>query len=201
MKTGGSIATTVMLGKDTFRLAEGAEGKAKLQGITMSKDDLRVPDNSVLVTLSEEDIALADEIAEARVAPYLRGEKWEVKPWRLHELTEDECREWLASRKDAGREIDVGTCEIGRWYVNWIDPYGIREALGEPLPEEYDGYIEEDWFVRSPESRGWVNVSDLPEASAVALHDRINRNRNARVGFGVAPNGGEVSGRPPLAQA
>jgi hypothetical protein len=44
-----------------------------------------------------------------------------------------------------------------------------------PLPEEYDGYIEKDYFVRSPESRGWVNVSDLPEASVVALHDRIRR--------------------------
>jgi hypothetical protein len=91
----------------------------------MSRDDIIVPNKSVLVNLSEEDLALADDIAEARVAPYLRGEKWEVKPWRLHELTEDECREWLPSRKEAGREIDVGTCEIGRWYVNWIDAYGI----------------------------------------------------------------------------
>jgi hypothetical protein len=141
----------------------------------MSKDDIKVPGKGLLVTLSEEDIALCEVIAEARVAPYLQGEKWEVKPWRLHELTDDECRAWLASRKEAGRKIDIATCEFGCWHVNWIDPYGIQEALGEPLPEEYDGYIEKDYFVRSPESRGWVNVSDLPEASVVALHDRIRR--------------------------
>jgi hypothetical protein len=147
-----------------------------IQEITMNNDDMKVlSDGSILVTLSEEQIKHANEVAEARIAPYLRGAKWQVKPWRLHELADDECREWLASRKEVGREIDVATCEIGRWYVNWIDPYGILERLGESLPEKYDGYIVKDWFVRSPESRGWVVLSDLPKSSAKSLLDRIRR--------------------------
>jgi hypothetical protein len=154
-------------------MSEKFVARTENRQITMSKDGVKVQNKGAVVTLSEEDIEFADQIAEQRVARYLRGEKWEVKPWRLHELTDDECREWLASRKDAGRKIDIETCEIGRWYINWIDPYGIRKALDEEPPQEYDGYIERDLFVRSPESRGWINVSDLPEASQVALHDRI----------------------------
>jgi hypothetical protein len=150
---------------------------AGAQEITMSNDEMKVlPDGSVLVSLSEEDIRRADKIAEARVARYLRGEKWEVKPWRLHELTDEECREWLASREEAGRKIEIAACEIGRWHVNFPDPYNVLKRLGEPLPEDCgDGCVVKDWFVRSPESRGWVVLSDLPESSAEALRDRIRR--------------------------
>lgn len=93
----------------------------------------------------------------------------------MHELTDDECREWLASRKEAGRKIDVATCEFSWWRVNFPDPYNVLKRLGEPLPGDCDGCLVKDYFVRSPESRGWIVLSDLPKSSADALLVRIHR--------------------------
>lgn len=56
-------------------------------------------------------------------------------------------------REDAGRAIDIETCELGRWPANDRDPYGILEAKGE-LPEAMFQIWTNRW-VRSPESRGW----------------------------------------------
>jgi site-specific recombinase XerD len=44
-------------------------------------------------------------------------------PWTLDQFTEDELRQWLASRKEVGKQIDVETCEIGWWYVNMVDEW------------------------------------------------------------------------------
>ena len=79
----------------------------------------------------------------------------QLMPWKRDLMTDDELRQWLASREEAGSKIDVETCEIGCWYAGSFDPYGVREGLGDLSPE-LDGYIDKFNFVRSPESSGWV---------------------------------------------
>ena len=81
----------------------------------------------------------------------------------------DELKQWLAERKEAGKAIDVATCEITWTYGQILDPDGVREVV----PEEYQ--VGRLVFVRSPESGGWVSSYDLPEESAIALHQRIDR--------------------------
>ena len=46
-------------------------------------------------------------------------------PWTRHLMTNEELRQWLASRSKAGCQINAETCEIGGWYVNEVDEYGI----------------------------------------------------------------------------
>ena len=45
----------------------------------------------------------------------------------------DELKQWLAERKEAGKAIDVATCEITWTHSQILDPYGVREVA----PEEY----------------------------------------------------------------
>ena len=81
----------------------------------------------------------------------------------------DELKQWLAERKEAAKQIDVATCEITWEWGQILDPYGV----GQLLPEEYQ--VGRLVFVRSPESGGWVSLYDLPEESARALHQRIDK--------------------------
>jgi hypothetical protein len=67
---------------------------------------------------------------------------------------------WLASRKEAGPHIDPETAEVKCWY----EPYHVRPP---GLPEDIQG----GWaFAARPSgSDVWVNFSELPEATCVAL--------------------------------
>ena len=100
-------------------------------------------------------------------------------------MTTEQLQEWLASRADAGRAVDIETCELGRWPANDFDPYGIREMLGE-LSEQMC-QIGTNRFVRSPESRGWVCEDDLPPAKVKAMYARIERERAAWEARGGTP--------------
>jgi hypothetical protein len=113
--------------------------------------------------------ARAKEVA----ARYGSGDKIDAMPWTRDERTNDELREWLASRREAGRKINVATCELGWWYANDLDPYDVLKALGE-LPKDR-WVVGGNHFVRTPESCGWVSEDDLPELQSKALHDRIDR--------------------------
>jgi hypothetical protein len=84
-------------------------------------------------------------------------------------MTDTELKQWLADRQEAGKMIDVATCEIACWHAQVLDPYGVHELT----PEEFQ--VGRLVFVRSPESDGWVSLYDLPEESARALHQRIDR--------------------------
>jgi hypothetical protein len=79
--------------------------------------------------------------------------KLHAMPWSRTQFTHDQLREWLASRKEAGKSINIETCEIGCWYANPNgDVYGIRgDILGEEDHLE-KGYSDKFNFVRSPES-------------------------------------------------
>jgi len=80
--------------------------------------------------------------------------------------------EWLAGRKEAGGKIDIQICEIARWCVQTLDPYGVEPDLPEELQQ-----FGLDLFVRSPDSGGWVSVHDLSQAKVDALYERIERER------------------------
>ena len=75
-------------------------------------------------------------------------------PWTASLMTTDELFEWLASRKGAARNIDIESCELGQWRSSAADPYGVLEMSSEDSSAK--------WFVRSPESCGWIAASDLP---------------------------------------
>jgi hypothetical protein len=77
-------------------------------------------------------------------------------PWTRHLMKADELQRWVASRKEAGRVIDIETCELGRWRAHDCDVYGVRD-----LPPEMQ-QIGTNRYVRSPTSNGWINEGDLP---------------------------------------
>jgi hypothetical protein len=129
---------------------------------------------SPMVELTEELIAKCEKWAAETVAYYRNnGKHPHTMPLTLDLMSHDELRRWLASREEAGRDIDIETCELGRWKAYDCDPYGILSYLGE-LPEEMQ-QVGTNRFVRSPQSNGWVNEGDLPTASAEAMYDRIHR--------------------------
>jgi hypothetical protein len=99
------------------------------------------------------------------------GEIAERLPWTRDQITLAEFEAWIATREDAGRAIDIETCELGRWHALDVDPYGIREARGE---EPYEQIGTNRW-VRSPASNGWIWEGNLPTEKARAMYDRIRR--------------------------
>lgn len=118
-------------------------------------------------------------------------------PWTRDLMTDDEFRHWVSTRKEAGRAIDIETCELGQWGALDADPYGVRPDLPEEMKQ-----VGRNRFVRSPESRGWVCEDDLPLASLKALYARMDREWEARAWFragaDAAREGGERD-RAPMA--
>src|SRR6266566_10169359 len=90
------------------------------------------------------------------------------------EMTMDEFRDWVASRKVAAATIDIETCELGWWHGEVLDPYGLPSAQGELLEE--DRMVGRNHFVRSPDSGGWVHEWDLSPAQREAMYARLNAN-------------------------
>src|SRR5262249_15551570 len=118
------------------------------------------------ITLSPDDIARCEADA-AETMKRVGG----VMPLTRDSKTYDQLRDWLASRKEAGRQIDIATCEVEWWYAQVLDPYGIREMLGEEVYYQ----VGRDYFVRSPESNRWIWEGDLPADKAKAMRERIER--------------------------
>src|SRR5262249_39196424 len=88
-------------------------------------------------------------------------------------MTMHEFRDWVASRKAAAATIHIETCELGCWYGQVLDPYGLLEVQGE-LPEEVR-QVGRNHCVRSSDSGGWINEHDLSPAQAQAMHARFER--------------------------
>jgi hypothetical protein len=76
--------------------------------------------------------------------------------------------QFLASRKAAGRAIDVETCEIEWCYAQAFDPYGVDTDLPDEL-----WVVGREYFARSAESDGWVSIYDLPEDKRRLLYARM----------------------------
>ena len=95
-------------------------------------------------------------------------------PWTRELMTAEQLAQWIATRKDAGAAIDIETCDLDSWYCHDLDVYGLEERK-DNLPEE-EQIIGRNYFVRSPDSNGWVHVDDLPlEISESALRARMDR--------------------------
>jgi hypothetical protein len=136
----------------------------------------------VRVQQSDYWIAKCEEWAKRIAERYGSGDVLHAMPWTRNQMTDDELRQWRDSRKEAGRAIDIETCEIGQWHVNEVDEYGIREQLGELHPELVGISLNRWIFVRSPQSSGWISEGDLPLEKARAMYDRINRESAAKRG-------------------
>jgi hypothetical protein len=136
-------------------------------------------DGRVIVTLTDDENERCENFARELVAHYSNGETMAIMPWSCGKLSDDELRQWLASRKVAGQVIDIESCELGWWYAEVLDPYGIYQALGE-FPEE-NSCVGRERFVRSPESNGWVSEADLPEEKLKALRERMERDAEAEM--------------------
>ena len=91
-------------------------------------------------------------------------------PWTRDQLTRAQFDAWLASRKEAGRVIDIETCELGRWQAYDCDPYGARPSLPDEMKQ-----MGTNRFVRSLTSNGWINEADIPVEKIRAMHERIRR--------------------------
>lgn len=72
--------------------------------------------------------------------------------------------EWLATRKQAGLEIDPEIAEVTWTYAQTLDPYGVYPEL----PEEYQ-QIGREYFARDPRGEVWVSFRDLPDTTREAL--------------------------------
>jgi hypothetical protein len=105
------------------------------------------------------------------------GTPREAMPWTSDQFTDEECRQWMVSREEAGRKIDPETCEIARWYVNEDDPYGLWCRLDPDPDYELNSQIGKSRWVRSPDSDGWVNQQHLSHEQYLAIEKRIRRER------------------------
>jgi hypothetical protein len=146
--------------------------------IRKRRDDEHHDQHVTTVTLSPELIERCDTWAREQVAYYRsNGDHIAAMPWTLDQFSADELRQWLASRKGAGAKIDIETCELGWWYAQDADPYGIQQALGEFPEAMYQ--VGRNRFVRSPDSQGWVCEDDLPTDKVHALYARLQRERES----------------------
>ena len=99
-------------------------------------------------------------------------------PWTRGLMNKEELQQWFASRIEAGRAIDIETCELGCWAAYDFDPYGVDPDLPEEMQQ-----VGTNRFVRSPESRGWVHEGDLPPAKGKSMYDRIAREADTYVNY------------------
>jgi hypothetical protein len=89
-------------------------------------------------------------------------------------MSKKEFAAWIAIRAEAGAKIDVEAAELGGWWAPEGDPYDLtnwgRKGSRLGLPQEY-------FFVRDPESRGWIWQGDLPDYKRAIMQARIDAHR------------------------
>ena len=95
----------------------------------------------------------------------MTNDELNTMPWTASLMTTDELFEWLASRKEAARAIDIATAELDQWRSSPADPYGVLDLSSENFGTK--------WFVRSPESRGWIAAVDLPDDKYEAMMVKV----------------------------
>jgi hypothetical protein len=104
----------------------------------------------------------------------MTNEEINALPFTNHLMPLDEFMQWIETRKDAGAAIDIATCELRWWRVDIFNPYEIPRPR-HPICHE----IAIEPFVRSPDSRGWINEQDLPPEKYRVLRERLHALRVA----------------------
>jgi hypothetical protein len=79
-----------------------------------------------------------------------------------------EHKEWLASRKEIGRQVDAEAVDVTWRFGSVLDPYGVCE----PLPDELQ-LIGREYFARSLDKEDWVSFDDLPKPTRNRLWQRM----------------------------
>ena len=81
---------------------------------------------------------------------------------------DEDIQAWLAARKKAGRKIDPNNAEVKLIWALALDPYGMVQDM---TPE---ASVKNAYFVRSPESGGWVHFDVIyPGATSEELRRRM----------------------------
>jgi hypothetical protein len=85
---------------------------------------------------------------------------------------------FVANRREAGRLIDIETCELHSREAYAYDMRGIRDVygvLGIPERRPETSKLGIDYFVSSPTSDGWISEQHLPPEKREAILARIPR--------------------------
>ena len=91
-------------------------------------------------------------------------------PWTREQLTREQFEAWLASRKEAGRVINIETCEILRKHAYDCDPYGKYDVL----PMSGSKSAPPATCARPQATAGSKRGTSRSKS---AMHDRIDRNQ------------------------
>ncbi len=79
-----------------------------------------------------------------------------------------ENKEWLASRKEIGRQINPEAAAVTWQFEPVLDPYRICKDLPDQLQ-----LAGREYFARSLDTEDWVSFDDLPKSSRDRLWRRI----------------------------
>jgi len=79
-----------------------------------------------------------------------------------------ESKEWLASRKEIGRQINPEAAAVTWQFEPVLDPYRICKDLPDQLQ-----LAGREYFARSLDSEDWVSFDDLPKSSRDRLWRKI----------------------------
>jgi hypothetical protein len=75
-----------------------------------------------------------------------------------------ESKEWLASRKEIGRQIDPDAAEVIWQFESVLDPYQVCKDLPDQLQ-----LVGREYFARSLDTEDWVSFDDLPQRRRIHL--------------------------------
>jgi len=89
-----------------------------------------------------------------------------------------ESKEWLASRKEIGRQINPEAAAVTWQFEPVLDPYRICKDLPDQLQ-----LAGREYFARSLDSEDWVSFDDLPKSSRDRLGRRIRTGHFDRMMF------------------
>jgi hypothetical protein len=83
---------------------------------------------------------------------------------------QDEHKEWLATRKQIGANLDPDNVDVQCDYAQVLDPYGICSRSSFPT-ELYQ--IGREYFARASKVGAWVSFDDLPKMTVDRLWERM----------------------------
>jgi hypothetical protein len=79
-----------------------------------------------------------------------------------------EAKEWLATRKKMGADIDPENVDVRFEYAQVLDPYGLCPSFPEELYQ-----IGREYFARPSKTDAWVSFDDLSKMTVDRLWQRM----------------------------